>query len=149
MNPNCPEFLDPQVWTKAMYFSRIRRVIEYIEERLEEPLSLDCVAKIGCMEKTAFSKHFKIKTGVSLSKFLQVYRVSKAAAGIRASDESLTSVGLSAGFSNISSFERTFKSVTGQTPSTYRKCFLRGSCMSGKSGRTELETATSLSSQGK
>lgn len=115
-----PKFVSHDVWERAHYFLRIRKVLEYLEEHFDEPLDLQNFASIACMERTAFSKYFRQKTGTTLRQFVRTYRISKAVGMIESSDESILQIALSVGFNNLTSFERAFKNVCGENPSHYR-----------------------------
>jgi AraC-like DNA-binding protein len=113
------------MWIRIQYFSRVRKVVEYIDQHPDEPITLDQIATIGCMERTAFSKLFKAKIGITLRDFLQAYRISKAISEMKASDLSITEIAYAVGFSSLPTFERAFKKVTGQAPSKYRAMLMQ------------------------
>ena len=115
-----PKFVRHDVWERAHYFSRIRKAVEYLEEHFDERLDLQKFASIACMERTAFSKYFRQRTGTTLRQFVRTYRISKAVMMIESSDESILQIALSVGFNNLTSFERAFKNVCGERPSDYR-----------------------------
>lgn len=122
----CPKYICREVWERAHYFSRIRNAVKYLEEHFDEPLELQRLASVACMERTSFSRYFRQKTGTTLQQFIRMYRISKAVTMIESSDESILQIALSVGFNNLTSFERAFKYVCGNRPSQYRLHFLRG-----------------------
>jgi AraC-like DNA-binding protein len=117
---SCPRFIESDVWRKAIYFCTSRKAIQHLEGHLDEPNDLNTIASVAGMERTAFSKSFKRKTGITFHKFVQAYRVSMAVDKMQQSDESITSIAFELGFNSVATFERAFKKVTGQTPSGYR-----------------------------
>lgn len=121
----CPLFVDMTVWMRIQYFSRIRKVVAYIGTHLNEPLDLDQLSLIGCMERTSLSKLFKSRTGLTLRDFIGSYHISKAVSLMEASDFSVTEVAYEVGFGSVRTFERTFKRVTGVAPSAFRSAALR------------------------
>lgn len=123
----CPSFVDPKIWMRIHYFSRIRRVITYLEQNLDEQVQLCDLASVGCMSRTSFSKLFKAKVGITLRQFLSAYRISKAHEMMTRFDLSITEIAIGLGFANLSTFERTFRRVTGRTPSEYRAGLLEQS----------------------
>jgi AraC-like DNA-binding protein len=79
------------------------------------------VANLVGMSETAFSRFFKKQTGNSFTDHLTTLRLYSAKRLLRESDMSVTDVCFSAGFSNISNFNRTFLKQTGLRPLAYRK----------------------------
>lgn len=116
----CPAFVDANVWIRIHYFARIRKVVNYIEAHLDEPLDLEHLSLVGCMERTSFSKLFKSKVGLTLTDFIGTYRISRATMLMEASDFSVTEIAYAVGFGSLRAFERTFKRVTGIAPSKFR-----------------------------
>jgi transcriptional regulator GlxA family with amidase domain len=115
---------DPLIQQRINYYSRIKRVVLYMQNNTSEPIDLNKAASLACMERTAFSKFFSKAMGMTFQDFVQQWRVSEAAALMLTSDRSLADLAFSVGFSTLASFERTFKKVTSSTPSNYRKRLL-------------------------
>src|SRR5262249_54643144 len=61
-------FVDPSAIARAptngLFGERLRRVREYIEEHLADPLNLDQIAAVACLSPYHFSRSFKQATGV-------------------------------------------------------------------------------------
>lgn len=115
---------DPLIQKRINYYSRIKRVVLYMQNNSSEPIDLNKAASLACMERTAFSKFFSKAMGMTFQEFVQQWRVSEAAALMLTFDGSLSDLAFSVGFSTLASFERTFKKVTSSTPSHYRKRLL-------------------------
>lgn len=115
-----PVFIPASVWRRVEYFSCTRRIIEFLEKDLSAPAGLERLAELACMERTAFSRSFKRKTGMTPHEFVRAYRISHAAEMLRVSDCSVTEAAFGAGFGSLAAFERAFKRVTGALPSVYR-----------------------------
>ncbi len=58
---------------------------------------------------------------MSVSQFINGFRIRDAAQMLRQSDQTILQVSLSAGFMTKSNFNREFVRVMGQTPSQWRK----------------------------
>ena len=130
-------FISDEVWRRANYFESTRLTVEYIAGHFHEQITLEEIAAVACMEKTAFSKAFRKKTGVTFTAFLRAFRVSKAAVRIELSDEPITDVAFSVGFGSLPSFERSFKRLVGCTPAAYRARFLHRLLPPGHGTRRE------------
>jgi AraC family transcriptional regulator, arabinose operon regulatory protein len=120
-----PLFIESDVWKRATYFCASGKAVQYLGKHLGEPSDLNTISNAVGMERTAFSKSFKRKTGIAFHKFAQAYRISMAVAKMQQSDESITAIAFDLGFNSVATFERTFKQITGQTPSSYRAQLLQ------------------------
>lgn len=103
------------------YYPPLSRVRQYVEEHFAEDLSLDRVAKIANLEKKYFSTFFHRKVGITYTFWLSWFRITKAIELMRQSDESITNIAYSVGFSDLRTFERTFKKVTSLNPMEFKK----------------------------
>lgn len=120
-----PKLIPVAIWNRATYSVRIRAIIEFLREHLDEPFVLRKMAQVACMEKTSLSRMFKRKTGVTLREFLHVYRISRAVELMQLSDSSVTQIAFEVGFNSVGTFERAFRKTLGVTPSAYRTEILR------------------------
>jgi xylan 1,4-beta-xylosidase len=119
------ECFDAVVLERIQYYTRIKKVVEYLAENIADRLTLERAASIACMEKTAFSKCFKKRIGISFSEYLRSYRIATAIDAMRHSDYSITEIAYRTGFSSSGAFARVFKQVTSCCPSDYRREMLR------------------------
>jgi AraC-like DNA-binding protein len=116
----CPRFVDAKVWMRLQYYARFRKLLRYLDQNLADPVRLDDVAKISCMNPTSFSKLFKARVGITLRRFVGAYKIGKAHELMMSRDLSITEIARALGFATLSTFERTFRRITGCTPSHYR-----------------------------
>jgi transcriptional regulator GlxA family with amidase domain len=116
---------DPIIAKRISYHTRLKKLIFYMQTHGDEPMSLSRAAEVACMEETAFSRFFKRAVGATFRDFLQRWHVATAIDQMSKSDLSLTDIAFIAGFSSLSSFERTFKKTMGFTPSEYREQLLK------------------------
>lgn len=115
-----PALLPLGVWNRALYFASTRKIVDYLRAYPDAPTNLATLSGVACMERTSLSRSFRRRTGVTLQRFIQAYRISKAMEFIAASDCSITEISLNLGFNSLSTFESTFKRFVGKTPSEYR-----------------------------
>jgi AraC-like DNA-binding protein len=115
-----PKFIEPKIWECLKYYSRLRKILGYLESNSDHPTRLIDLARVSCMSPTSLSRMFRTKTGITLQRFLSAYKISKAHEMIVTSDASVTEIASALGFANLSTFERTFRRITGQAPSKYR-----------------------------
>lgn len=99
---------------------RLRQVYEHIEQHFAEPISVQEMADLTFLTVPAFCRYFKKMTGQTLTGFLQEYRISQARL-LLLQGRPVTEASFATGFNNLSYFNRTFRRLTGQSPSAYRK----------------------------
>mgnify|MGYP006288769729 CR=1 FL=1 len=95
--------------------------VSYIEEHFAEDLKLEEVADhCAGVTKEYFSTVFHNITGTTFSQYIAGLRIARAKELLTASDQKVISVCFDSGFNDLSHFNRTFKKLTGVTPSEYR-----------------------------
>jgi len=105
----------------AKYTDLIHRVIQYLNARFSEKISLEDVAHHVYMSPTYLSRIFKRETGSSLIDFLNKIRIEKSKELLSQQDIRLIDVALQCGFESQSYYNRVFKQLTGVTPQQYRQ----------------------------
>ncbi|WP_203453500.1 helix-turn-helix domain-containing protein [Jiangella aurantiaca] len=99
---------------------RLLRARDAIDRHFAESLDVAALARVALMSPAHFIREFKATFGEPPHRYLQRRRVERAMALLRDSAVSVTEVGLAVGFASTGTFSRTFKSVVGESPSTYR-----------------------------
>ncbi|GAB4012465.1 AraC family transcriptional regulator [Spirosoma migulaei] len=102
---------------------RINRVCQYVELHYAEPIDMNTVADLASLTVPAFCRYFKRMTHLTFTDFVNEYRVNQARR-LLYSARTVADVGFSVGFNNLSHFNKTFRAITGQTPSAYRKALV-------------------------
>ncbi|SFR55454.1 AraC family transcriptional regulator [Maribacter stanieri] len=100
--------------------SRIRDIYALIDERYQGKISVDEVAKFCNLTKPAFCRYFKKATGSTFIEFLNQYRISQSKRMLL-TGKNVTETCFECGFESLSYFNRTFKKVTGENPSAFKK----------------------------
>lgn len=102
---------------------KLNKILQYIMLHFHEELSLADIASYAGMNKTAFCRYFKTKTGKSFVSFLNDIRVGFACKSLLDAHNSLTisDVCYASGFNSLSYFHRIFKRSKGVSPSEYRE----------------------------
>ncbi len=103
--------------------SRIDKVLHIINSNYREDLKLETVANHAGMNKTAFCRFFKEKTGKSFSEFLIEMRIGYACKLLIEAQLSVSQICFESGFNNLSNFNRQFKKQTLFTPVHYKNQF--------------------------
>jgi AraC family transcriptional regulator len=101
-----------------------RAVAAYIEEHLSEQVTLLTLAGIARLSTHHFCRAFKQSFGVPPHNYHLARRIQQAKLQLSDRATSITEVGMILGFSCASSFSDTFRKITGQTPSQFRKSLI-------------------------
>lgn len=100
------------------------RLAEYINEHLDEDLSLERLAKIFFVNKYHIAHLFKEKYGISVHQYIIKKRLALCKDALL-NDEEITETCLLCGFSDYSSFYRAFKKEYGLSPKQYKNQHFR------------------------
>jgi AraC family transcriptional regulator len=96
---------------------RARRLIE---EEFASPLSLASVASAVGVHPVHLARQFRASQGCTVGEYIRRVRVGFARRELVMTDKPITEIAFSAGFSDHSQMTKTFKRVTGRTPTAYR-----------------------------
>jgi len=103
---------------------RMGSIYSYISKHFNEDITLDSIASKAYMTAPAFCRHFKKHTGVTFIAYLNKVRVNEVRKMLNSGTyESVANAALNCGFTNITNFNRVFKSITGQSPSLYMRSY--------------------------
>ena len=96
----------------------------YISENYTMPLTLDDAAGFMGVSKSYFAHLFKQYTNSTFIDFLTEVRVKRAQSQFLNSDVQIIDIAFDSGFSSLSSFNRSFKKITGLSPSKFREAMI-------------------------
>ncbi len=99
----------------------VRRVTSYIDEHLTEELTLSVLAGVAGMTPNYLSALFRKISGIPLWDYIGSKRIDRAVRLISEGDMSILEVALQCGYNNTANFNKTFKRITGMTPTQYIK----------------------------
>lgn len=99
----------------------MERVKRYIEERYNEPITLEALAKVACLSKYHFCRRFKKETGMTCTRYINWVRIERAKKLLLDRSLTISNVSSDTGFNDLTYFERVFKEFVGISPSAYRK----------------------------
>jgi len=98
-----------------------RIVACHIEDHLAEPIPLATLAELVGLSTYHFCRAFKQSFGIPPHRYHTSRRIERAKALLTKPAPSVTSIGLTLGFSDTSSFTATFRKATGLTPTAYHR----------------------------
>lgn len=99
------------------YYMTIRESLVYIENHLEESLTLDSIAKVFNISKYYFNRLFSSMMGISLKQYILSRKLNYALELIQEGEKTLTDISYKLNFANQASFTRSFKKHFGVVPS--------------------------------
>jgi AraC family transcriptional regulator len=106
--------------------SWLNKARDFLHQRFREPLTLADVAEFAGVHPVSLARAFRRMHHCTVGEYVRKLRIEFACQKLTASDESLVEIACSAGFSEQSHLCRTFKRLTGLTPSEYRSNSRRG-----------------------
>lgn len=113
-------FENPNVYLECGYDSQVQQIIAYLMQNYTMPLSVESVASEHHLSSSHFMFIFKKATGKSFHTWLTDYRIKMATQILRNPQYKIYEVASMVGFSNPERFAKSFKKITGFTPTQYR-----------------------------
>lgn len=93
----------------------------YMEEHLDEPLTIPTLSRRACLSATTFKEEFRRLYGLPVHTWLRHRRMERAAELLRIPGLNLEGVAKAVGYSSVSQFAAAFRQQYGVTPGQYRK----------------------------
>ena len=118
--------LASQTFSQTEQYSRsrrIRQVCSYIDAHYSSSIYLRELAELANMSEAAFSRFFRQQTGKSITDYIIETRIGKAARELVDTDKNVSEICYSAGFNNLTNFNRLFKKRRGCTPKEFRDSY--------------------------
>lgn len=100
---------------------RLKNVLQEIMIRKGESVSVGEMAEFCGWSSSHFMRWFKKMTGISFTSYVNERKLAGAAEALRQTNDKIISISQESGFTNLSNFNRQFKSRYGVTPRQYRE----------------------------
>lgn len=100
---------------------RIRCALRYVEEHLEDPLTLSNVAQQSHISPFHFHRLFHEAVGEPLGQYVRRLRIERSAFHLAFSSDTVEQLAAAAGYESTPAFVRAFKASFKMAPSLYRK----------------------------
>ena len=100
---------------------RIQQALSYAKRHLRKPLSVDELAEAANLSTRQFSRTFRLETGQSPARAIEVLRVEAARALIESSNHSIDVVARETGFADPERMRRAFLRAFGQPPQAIKR----------------------------
>ena len=98
----------------------IKKVVDYIEENLNDELNLDKIAEKAGYSKFHLHRIFSKIVGETIHKYIQKRRLTEAARKLVYTDESIIDIALISGYESQQAFTLAFKKMYKSSPQMYR-----------------------------
>jgi AraC-like DNA-binding protein len=99
---------------------RITAALRRIEALADEPLSLSDLAGSAVMSPYHFLRTFRAVVGMTPHQYILHTRLCRAAVRLRRTSDSISVIAFVAGFGDLSTFNRRFRRIMGQSPGAFR-----------------------------
>ena len=103
----------------------IQSMKQYLQERINDKLSIGEISAHFNYGKTYLSTLFKEKTGMSIMAYVTFCKIEKAKQMIRSGLYNISEISEILSFDNPQYFSQVFKRVTGITPTEFRKTLIK------------------------
>lgn len=105
----------------ALPSHRLRKVLDHISGRLDEPIRLEELASIAGLSVSHFSRAFKLATCSSPHRYVLTARLDRAKEMLRSGTTPITEIATATGFATPSHFSVVFRQHVGVAPREYRE----------------------------
>ncbi len=97
------------------------KIFNFVAENYKRNCTLYKLAKETNYNYVYLSKHFSKSTGISYSEYVCRFRINEACYLLTNANNTMVDIAYECGFDCLRSFNRSFKSIMGVSPSEYRK----------------------------
>lgn len=100
---------------------KLAQVLAYIEEHIEQNVTIDELAEVACMHPNYFIRIFKQQMGVPPLQYITRKKMNQAKELLLTSTCSISEIADQLGFHDMFYFSKQFKKNIGTTPTAFRK----------------------------
>ena len=115
---SCPVVRDS---TLQSHRQTVDRVITAMRNQIDQPLSLESMARIGFSSPFHLNRTFRQVTGVPPSQFLSALRLEAARRMLMKTQRKVIDICYDVGYNSVGTFTRRFTSALGVSPTTFRE----------------------------
>lgn len=113
--------LSPALQAQAAATHRLRELVVWIDNHLQETLSVEALAERAQMSPRHFARAFAAETGSTPARFVEQARVAAATRLLRQTRWTQEKIAQHSGFGSVDALQRAFARTHGVTPAAYRR----------------------------
>jgi transcriptional regulator GlxA family with amidase domain len=98
----------------------IKKAQEFIEQSIQEKITVDELADMVAVGRRSFERRFKLATNNSILEYIHRVKIEAAKRQFENSRKNITEVMFDVGYTDTKAFRAMFKKITGLTPIEYR-----------------------------
>ncbi len=106
--------------SKSKKLEKLEKVFSFISNNYTQRIELNTLAELAYMSPNYFSTFFKQSTGFTPIEYINKIRVSKSIELLRETDYTIARIAEDCGFTNLSNYNKIFRSLTETTPTQVR-----------------------------
>jgi transcriptional regulator GlxA family with amidase domain len=106
--------------TDPRLLRRLLRARDRMDAASDEQWPIHRLARVSGVSEAHFARSFKDAFGVPPHRYLLTRRIERAKALLRDTDLPITEIAFQTGWDSLGTFGRTFRDVTGESPSSLR-----------------------------
>jgi transcriptional regulator GlxA family with amidase domain len=99
---------------------RLLRAKDRMDAVSHEEWSVSRLARVSGVSEAHFARSFKAAFGLPPHRYLLTRRIERAKALLRDTDRPITEIAFQTGWNSLGTFGRTFRDITGESPSELR-----------------------------
>lgn len=111
----------PKLASGGLASWQVNRIASYVNDNMEGRILLVDLARLVNLSTSYFSAVFRASFGVSPHNYILQQRIEFAKKQMRFTESSLSEIALACGLSDQAHLSRTFRRITGMTPSAWRR----------------------------
>ena len=100
----------------------LAQIFRFVEDNYKTNCSLTALSQHTGYHSVYLSRYFHQCTGLTYTEYVTRSRINEAAYLLKNTREKMIDIGFSCGFNSLRSFNRSFQTVMGMTPTNYRNC---------------------------
>ncbi|RNL51824.1 GlxA family transcriptional regulator [Pedobacter jejuensis] len=98
----------------------IKKAQKFIEENIEEKITIEALSILSSMGRRSFERRFKSATRNSVLQYINRMKIELAKRNLETSRKNINEVMYDVGYTDTKAFRSIFKKITGLTPMNYR-----------------------------
>lgn len=119
-----PGSVDPSTAAAQVISPRVLHAKQLLDTDYAGPCDLDRLSHAVHWNRTALASAFRSELGISIHRYLMSRRIAVARERLAHTDDKIAAIAMDVGYSHAA-FQRTFRRLTGMSPSMYRSLIQR------------------------